>query len=82
MFAAVMTRDDAGRWVPNYSNVLGNFSAGALSTLYYPESDQGASLVLLNGLANTGADAAANLIREFLLKGITTHVSKGINGQP
>jgi hypothetical protein len=82
MSAAVMTRNDAGRWVPNYSNVLGNFSAGALSTLYYPESDRGASLVLLNGLADTGADAVANLIREFLLKGITTHVPKGANGQP
>jgi hypothetical protein len=39
-------------------------------------------LVLFNGLADTGADAAANLIREFLLKGITTHVTKGANGQP
>jgi hypothetical protein len=82
MSAAVMTRTDDGRWRPNYSNVLGNFSAGAISNLYYPESDRGASLVLLNGLADTGADAAANLIREFLLKGITTHVPKGANGQP
>jgi hypothetical protein len=82
MSAAVMTRTDDGRWRPNYSNVLGNFSAGAISNLYYPESDRGASLVLLNGLADTGADAVANLIREFLLKGITTHVPKGANGQP
>jgi hypothetical protein len=82
MSAAVMARSDDGRWRPNYSNVLGNFSAGAISNLYYPESDRGASLVLLNGLADTGADAAANLIREFLLKGITTHVPKGANGQP
>ena len=82
MSAAVMARNDDGRWRPNYSNVLGNFSAGAISNLYYPESDRGASLVLLNGLADTGADAVANLIREFLLKGITTHVPKGANGQP
>jgi hypothetical protein len=82
MSAAVMARNDAGRWVPNYSNVLGNFSAGALSTLYYPESDRGASLVLLNGLADTGADAVANLIREFVLKGITANAPKGAAGQP
>jgi hypothetical protein len=82
MSAAVIAKDDDGRWKPNYSNVLGNFSAGAISNLYYPESDRGASLVLLNGLADTGADAVANLIREFLLKGITTHVPKGANGQP
>ena len=80
--AAVMTRADDGRWKPNYSNVLGNFSAAAISNLYYPEADRGASLVLFNGLANTGADAAANLIREFFLKGITTHVPKVANGQP
>jgi hypothetical protein len=82
MSAAVMTRTDDGRWRFNYSNVLGNFSAGAISNLYYPESDRGVSLFLFNGLADTGADAAANLIREFLLKGITTHVPKGANGQP
>ena len=82
MSAAVMTRTDDGRWRFNYSNVLGNFSAGAISNLYYPESDRGVSLFLLNGLADTGADAAANLIREFLLKGLTTHVPKGANGLP
>jgi len=80
--AAVMTRDDDGRWRPNYSNVLGNFSAGAISNLYYPASDRGASLVLLNGLADTGGDAAANLVREFILKRFTSHVPKGPKVQP
>lgn len=82
MSAAVMARSDSGRWEPNYSNVLGNFSAGAISMLYYPQSDRGASLVLLNGLADTGADAVSNLFREFVLKQITTHVPKDANGQP
>ncbi|HTV55210.1 MAG TPA: hypothetical protein VMI06_09865 [Terriglobia bacterium] len=77
-----MARDDEGRWKPNYSYVLGNFSAGANSNLYYPSSDRGASLVLLNGLADTGGDAAANLVRKFLLKWFTSHVAKGANGQP
>lgn len=80
--AAVMARDDDGRWRPNYSNVLGNFSAGAISNLYYPSSDRGASLVFLNGLADTGGDAAANLVREFVLKRFTSHVPKGTDGQP
>ena len=71
--AAVMARDDDGQWRPNYSNVLGNFSAGAISNLYYPASDRGASLVFLNGLADTGGDAAANLVREFILKRFTSH---------
>jgi len=80
--AAVMARSDDGRWKPNYSRVLGNFSAAAISNLYYPASDRGASLVVLNGLAGTGADAVANLIREFVLKRITSHVPQGANGQP
>jgi hypothetical protein len=82
MSAAVIAKGDDGRWKPNYSNVLGNFSAAAISNLYYPSSDQGVSLVMFNGLANTGADAASNLLREFVLKKITTHVPAGNNGQP
>jgi carboxypeptidase family protein len=80
--AAVIARGDDGRWKPNYSRVLGNFSAAAISNLYYPASDRGGSLVVFNGLAGTGADAVGNLIREFLLKRITSHVPKGANGQP
>src|SRR6185437_6701001 len=48
----------------------------AISNLYYPASDRGASLVIFNGLAGTGADAVSNLIREFVLKRITSHVPK------
>jgi len=80
--AAVIARGDDGRWQPNYSKVLGNFSAAAISNLYYPASDRGASLVLLNGLAEIGGDAGANLIREFVLKRFTSHAPKGTNGKP
>ena len=80
--AAVVARGDDGRLRPNYSNVLGNFSAAAISNLYYPSADRGISLVVFNGLTDTAADAAANLLREFVLKGITTHVPPGANGQP
>jgi len=80
--AAVIARGDDGRWQPNYSRVLGHFSAAAISNLYYPASDRGISLVLINGLAATGATAGGNLIREFLLKRITSHVPEGANGQP
>jgi hypothetical protein len=80
--AAVVARGDDGRWKPNYSRVLGSFTAAAISNLYYPDSDRGGSLVVTNGLAGIGADAVGNLIREFVLKGITSHVPKGANGQP
>lgn len=80
--AAIITRGDDGQWKPNYSHLLGSFSAAAISNLYYPASDRGASLVLFNGLASTGADAVANLVREFVLKQITPHVPKAANGEP
>jgi Carboxypeptidase regulatory-like domain len=80
--AAVISRGDDGRQKPNYSRVLGTFSAAAISNLYYPASDRGASLVVRNGLAGMGAAVVSNLIREFLLKGITSHVPAGANGQP
>jgi hypothetical protein len=79
---AVITRGDDGRQKPNYSRVLGSFSAAAISNLYYPASDRGASLVVRNGFAGMGAAVVSNLIREFLLKGITSHVPPGANGQP
>jgi hypothetical protein len=82
MSAAVIARGDDGRWKPNYSSVLGKFSAAAISNLYYPSSDRGASLVVFNGLAGIGEGAVRNLIGEFVLKRITSHVPKGANGQP
>ena len=80
--AAVIARGDDGRRKPNYSNVLGHFSAAAISNLYYPASDRGASLVVHNGLAGIAEGAVRNLIGEFVLKRITSHVPKGANGQP
>jgi len=80
--AAVIARGDNGRWEPNYSRILGNFSAAAISNAYYPASDRGASLVGVNGLAGIGGDAVANLIREFVLKRFTSHVPKGVDSKP
>ena len=78
----VIARGDNGRWEPNYSNILGHFSAAAISNLYYPASDRGASLTIENGLAGIGAGAVSNLVREFILKRFTSHVPKEANGQP
>jgi len=64
------------------ASVRGDFSAAAISNFYYPSSDRGGSLVLFNGLAGIGAEAAGNLIREFVLKRFTSHVPKQANGQP
>lgn len=80
--AVLVTRNDSGRWGPNYSNVLGDFTSAGLSNLYYPQSERGAGLVFFNGLTLLGGDAAENLIKEFILKAITSHIPKGADGQP
>jgi len=80
--ASVVARGDDGRWEPNYSHVLGTFSAAGIATLYYPDSDRGASRVLFSGLAGMGTSAVSNLLREFVFKRLTTHVPKDQNGKP
>lgn len=82
IFAAVIAKGDDGRWKPNYSQLLAHFSAAALSNLYYPASDRGASLVIVNGFAGIGGNAVSNLLREFVFKRFTSHVPKGANGNP
>jgi hypothetical protein len=76
-----VARGDDGRQMPNYSGVLGKFTSGAISNLYYPESERGAHLVWFNGLIEMGGEAVDNLIKEFLLKSITSNIPKGANGQ-
>ena len=72
---AVITRDDQGRLRPNYSHVLGVFAAAALSNLYYPQASRGVGLTLINGAVETAGNSGTNLVREFLLKGITSRRS-------
>jgi hypothetical protein len=82
MSAAVVARGDDGRWQPNYSSVLGKLTSGALSNLYYPASERGAGLVFFNTFTELGSDAVENLIKEFILKDLTSHIPKGANGEP
>lgn len=70
---AFITRNDDGRWRPNYSHVLGVFAAAALSNLYYPKENRGLTLTLVNGAVETAGNAGTNIVREFILKGITSH---------
>ena len=72
----VITRGDNGKWQPNYSNVLGNLSSGAISNLYYPASDRGAALTVENALLGTISGAIGSLVQEFLIKHISTGVPK------
>ena len=64
-------KGDNGKWQPNWSSWGGYIGSGALSNLYYPESDRGAKL-LAQGFGIGCAAAAANgVIQEFLLRHLT-----------
>ena len=77
-----IARGDNGRWQPNYSEILGNFAAGALSNLYYPSDSRGVTLTIGNALIETAGRAGTNLVREFVLRGITSKVPSYDNGKP
>jgi hypothetical protein len=68
----VICKGDNGHWQPNYSNVLGNFAAGGISTLYYPNSEKhDAQVTVDNILIGVGSGAIGTLFQEFLLKHLT-----------
>jgi hypothetical protein len=80
---AVICKGDNGKWQPNYSSILGNLAAGAISNLYYPAKDRdGVALTFEGGAIGTGATAAANLIQEFLIKKLTPRVPNNDPAKP
>ena len=70
--SAFVTRSDSGRSVPNYSYLLGDISAAALSNVYYPQENRGAHLVFTNAAVGLAGRVGGNLLREFLPKRLTT----------
>lgn len=72
---AVVRKGDNGRWQPSYSGILGSFASAEISSLYYPESDRSAGLVLQNALVGIGGRAVGAIFEEFVLKKFTTHAN-------
>lgn len=61
----VWCKRDSGRWGPNYANVGGNFVAGGISNIYYPESDRGFSLTVTRALTVTAEGVIGSEFVEF-----------------
>ena len=76
---SILCKGDNGRWQPNYSSIGGDLASGALSNLYYPPSNRGASLVFVNALLGMGGRAANDLAQEFVFKKFTTRKHKPQN---
>lgn len=73
--SAFLTRSDSGTRQLNASYMLGTFTAGGLSNLYYPPENRGALLTFTNGLADIAGDAGANLVKEFVFSRFTTRAT-------
>jgi hypothetical protein len=72
--SAFVTRSDSGGTEPNYSYLLGDTSAAALSNLYYPSANRGAHLAFTNAAVGLAGRVGGNLLREFLPRRMTTNV--------
>jgi len=79
--SAFVTRGDNGRAEPNYSELLGDFTAAGASNLYLNPHDRSARITIQNGLVVVAGDAIENIMREFLTRGLTSHIPPGANGQ-
>jgi hypothetical protein len=75
--SAFVARSDRGTTMPNYAHVFGNIGAAALSNVYYPHSERGASLMVSNLAISLASRAAKAVTQEFLSKRLTTHVPAG-----
>jgi hypothetical protein len=58
-------KSDSGNWQPNYSNLLGNFAAGAVSNLYYPADQRGLVSTYQRTIVVSAQGAIGASISEF-----------------
>jgi hypothetical protein len=49
----------------------GDLGSGAISNLYYPESDRDVAVTFENTLIGIGATAANNVLQEFVIRRLT-----------
>jgi hypothetical protein len=61
-------RGDNGKNQVNFSSMGGDLASGALSNLYYPQSDRGPGLVFLGFGVTTGVRAVNAVLQEFVLR--------------
>jgi hypothetical protein len=73
--STVICRGDNGKRQFNLSNVAGNFLAGEVSNLYYPQDQRGTSLAAENALTVTAEGAVGAQILEFA-PDITAYIHK------
>lgn len=72
----VTSRSDKGPLMPDYSDMLGDLAAGAISNLYYPRANRGVRLIFTNFSIGIASRAGEGLAQEFLLKRLTKYIPR------
>ena len=73
---AFLAKGDNGNWQFDYSDVLGGMASHELSTLYYPSTSRPVRRLVDDVLLGFAGRAENNLLHEFILRHVTTHVPK------
>jgi len=73
---AFVAKGDNGHWQPAYADVLGGMASYELSTLYRPGTSRPGLRLEHTVLLGFAGRAARNLVQEFLLSKVTTHVRR------
>ncbi len=64
-------KGDNGKTQPNYSSLGGDLISGAISNLYYPETNRGVGLVFEGFFITTAVRTVNSIIQEFVLRKLT-----------
>lgn len=73
---AFVAKGDNGRWQPAYANVVGGLASYELSTLYRPGTSRPGLRLFHTFLLGFSGRASSNLVQEFIMRKISTHVPK------
>jgi hypothetical protein len=75
MFHAIsypyICKGDNGKTQPNYSSLGGDLISGAISNIYYPETNRGVGLVFEGFFVTTAVRTVNSIIQEFVLRKLT-----------
>jgi hypothetical protein len=76
MLSPFICRGDNGKQQPNYSSMGGDLISGAISNIYYPESNRGAGLLFEGFAVTTGVRMVNGLLQEFVFRKLTPSAKK------
>jgi hypothetical protein len=79
---AFIQKGNSGHFQPAYSSLLGSLVSGAISNLYRPSADRGVGLVFRNFGIGVAGHMASSLVREFILRKVSTGIPDYEKGKP